>query len=57
MTPAVSGSPSVSERGSNNRWQANGQGGYMTPAVSGSSSASERGTKSQVAQKMGKVAT
>ena len=51
MTPAVSGSPSVSERGSNNRLQANGQGGYMTLAISGSPSASERRTTSEVAHK------
>ena len=34
-----------------------GQIGYLTPAVSGSPSASKRGTKSEVAHKVGKVAT
>ena len=33
------------------------QGGYLTPAVSGSPCASERGTESEVAHKVGKVAT
>ena len=34
-----------------------GQIGYLTPAVSGSPTASKRGTKSEVAHKVGKVAT
>ena len=42
LTPAVSGSPTASERG---------QIGYLTPAVSGSPTASERGAKSEVAHK------
>ena len=34
-----------------------GQIGYLTPAVSGSPTAAERGTKSEVAHKVGKLAT
>ena len=46
LTPAVSGSPTASERwGQNQKWPTSGQigYGYLTPAVSGSPTASERG--------------
>ena len=65
LTPAVSGIPTVSERGAksevahksggqNQKWPTSGQSGYLTPAVSGIPTASERGAKSEVAHKWAK---
>ena len=51
------GAPPPQSGGLNQKWPTCGQGGYLTPAVSGSPSASKRGTKSEVAHKVGKVAT
>ena len=47
LTPAVSGIPTASERGQNQKC-------YLTPAVSGIPTASERGAKSEVAHKWAK---
>ena len=43
--------------GQNQKWPTSGQIGYLTPAVSGIPAASERGAESEVAHKLGKVAT
>ena len=48
LTPAVSGSPTASERG------AKSEVAHKSPAVSGSPTASERGAKSEVAHKWAK---
>ena len=48
LTPAVSGSPTASERG------AKSEVAHRSPAVSGSPTASERGAKSEVAHKWAK---
>ena len=51
LTPAVSGSPTASERGAKSEVAHKWEIGYLTPAVSGSPTASERGAKSEVAHK------
>ena len=51
------GAPPLQSGGQNQKWPTSGQIGYLTPAVSGSPTAAERGTKSEVAHKMGKLAT
>ena len=43
------GAPLLQSGGLNQKWSANGQGGYITLAVSRNPSASERGTNSEVA--------
>ena len=56
-TPAVSGIPTASKRGSggqNQKWPTSGQNGYVTPAVSGIPTAAERGGNSEVAHKWAK---
>ena len=43
------GAPLLQSGGLNQKWSANGQGGYITRAVSRSPSVSERGPESEVA--------
>ena len=57
VTPAASRIPSLQSGVQNQKWPINGQGGYVTPPASGIPSASVRGANSEVAHKMGKVAT
>ena len=51
------GSPPLQSGGQNQKWPTNGQGGHITPPALGIPTASERGAKSEVAHKVGKVAT
>ena len=55
--PPYRGAPPLQSGGQNQKWPTSGQIGYLTPAVSGSPTAAERGTKSEVAHKVGKLAT
>ena len=55
--PPRGSQPLQSGGGQNQKWPINEQGGYITPAASGIPTASKRGAKSEVAEKMGKVAT
>ena len=51
------GAPPLQSGGQNQKWPTSGQTGYLTPAVSGSPTAAERGAKSEVAHKLGNLAT
>ena len=56
-TPAVSGIPTASERGGDQKWPTCGQSGYVTPAVSGIPTVAEPGGEIRSGPLVGKVAT
>ena len=57
VTPAVSGIPTASERGTKSECPTYGQSGYVTPAVSGIPTDAERGGAIKSGQLVGKLAT
>ena len=57
LPPAVSGIPTASQRGQNQKWPTNGRNGYLTLAVSGIPTASERGGRIRSGPQVGKLAT